>query len=216
MDIYNSVVKKPWGEEYCAYKEDDISLWVLTINPDKKTSLHCHPKKKTGLIVLNGIAQINLIERHFQICGPSKINLRNSIFHQTHNVGKEPMFVLEVETPNDKFDLVRIDDDYGRENTEFENDTKWVDLPKENFQIPLNGNAAIFNGYWFQVTNLEKSIPFTKDRVGFIVLLDKYAFTDKKGNGLCELGDVISFSTFNLLREKFTLCERARSMLIWK
>jgi len=42
------VVKKPWGHEYVVYRKgNDLSVTLLRINYKKKTSLHCHPNKKT-------------------------------------------------------------------------------------------------------------------------------------------------------------------------
>lgn len=43
-------VKKPWGEEYLLYQNDDVAIWHLYIDPKQKTSLHSHPNKKTGLV----------------------------------------------------------------------------------------------------------------------------------------------------------------------
>ena len=85
MEVYKCLVKKPWGEEYCVFRNDQVSIWLLKILPDQKTSLHCHPNKKTGLILLKGDATVNLIERSFPIEGFTKIMIRNGMFHQTHN-----------------------------------------------------------------------------------------------------------------------------------
>ena len=47
---YNKLVKKPWGSEYLIYENSKIAAWLLDISYKKKTSLHCHPLKKTGFI----------------------------------------------------------------------------------------------------------------------------------------------------------------------
>ena len=52
--IKNYIIPKPWGHEYLFFENQDIGIWFLNIEYNKKTSLHCHPKKKTGLIVLDG------------------------------------------------------------------------------------------------------------------------------------------------------------------
>ena len=46
--------RKPWGCEFLAYENDNVAIWHLLIDPWAETSLHCHPNKKTGLIVLEG------------------------------------------------------------------------------------------------------------------------------------------------------------------
>ena len=53
--------RKPWGHEYLIYKNEDIAIWHLFINKWESTSLHCHPNKKTGLLVLRGGAKISFL-----------------------------------------------------------------------------------------------------------------------------------------------------------
>ena len=55
----NNVVYKPWGYEYVIYNSTNrLAITFLKINSGHKTSLHCHPKKKTGFIVLDGEVEI--------------------------------------------------------------------------------------------------------------------------------------------------------------
>ena len=54
MDSYkNKIVDKPWGYEYLIYENNLVALWLLHIKPNQKTSLHCHPKKTTGRVLLS-------------------------------------------------------------------------------------------------------------------------------------------------------------------
>ena len=47
----NNVVYKPWGYEYVIYSSANrLAITFLKINSGHKTSLHCHPTKKTGFI----------------------------------------------------------------------------------------------------------------------------------------------------------------------
>ena len=55
-----NTVKKPWGYEYLAYENENVGLWFLYIAPGQSTSMHCHPKKTTGLVLLDGEAEISL------------------------------------------------------------------------------------------------------------------------------------------------------------
>ena len=52
MSYDNTIVKKPWGYEYLVYENDEVGLWFLYIAKDQQTSMHCHPNKTTGLILL--------------------------------------------------------------------------------------------------------------------------------------------------------------------
>lgn len=122
------IVRKPWGYEYLVYKNTDVALWLLHINPGERTSMHCHPNKSTGLVVLDGTAEINFIADSKQLHAPAKQMIRRGLFHQTHAVSDTPVLMFEIETPVDKDDLVRLHDNYGRKNSGYE-DSKF-ELPK--------------------------------------------------------------------------------------
>ena len=219
MDIYNSVVKKPWGSEYCIYRGENVSIWNLTIEPGKKTSLHCHPNKKTGLILLAGDAQINLIERTFNISGPAKINLQQTIFHQTCNIGDKPLRVIEVETPDNKLDLVRIADDYGRKGDEFEGESEWDPCSSDLFRIGAMLTINEFASFKFTRTKLraDGAVEYLKYHPNcYIILLSDYAFVDKHKNQLCRLGDVLTSDVFETLNKNFELIDNIDVILIWK
>ena len=58
-EFENVEVKKPWGFEYLMYGNDQVALWYLHLNAGAATSLHCHPRKKTGLVLLSGKAEVS-------------------------------------------------------------------------------------------------------------------------------------------------------------
>ena len=100
-----------------------LSVTLLNIDYNKKTSLHCHPTKKTGFIVLSGKALIQLglwkaTSRYFN--APSKLMIRTGLFHSIKAVSKKGLCALEFETPVNKKDLVRFKDSYGREKKPYE------------------------------------------------------------------------------------------------
>ena len=46
----NRIVHKPWGYEYVVYRNlNNLCVTLLSIDYNKKTSLHCHPNKKVAL-----------------------------------------------------------------------------------------------------------------------------------------------------------------------
>ena len=122
------VVRKPWGYEYLAYENEHVALWILHIRAGERTSLHCHPTKSTGLVVVSGTAEINFIADSRIITAPGKQMIRRGLFHQTHAITDTLMF--EIETPVDKNDLVRLTDNYGRTATGY--DGTEFQLPKSN------------------------------------------------------------------------------------
>ena len=120
----NRVVNKPWGYEYTIYRDfNNLSITLLKINYKQKTSLHCHPKKKTGFIVVSGKALIQLglwknTAKYYK--APSKLMIRTGLFHSIKAVSKGGLFALEFETPFNKNDLVRFKDNYGRQSKPYE------------------------------------------------------------------------------------------------
>ena len=48
------VVKKPWGYEYLIFENESVAVWILYLKNEALTSMHCHPGKKTSLVVLQG------------------------------------------------------------------------------------------------------------------------------------------------------------------
>ena len=61
MGYDTNIVKKPWGYEYLVYENDKVGLWFLYIAEDQQTSMHCHPNKTTGLILLDGNVEVSFL-----------------------------------------------------------------------------------------------------------------------------------------------------------
>jgi mannose-6-phosphate isomerase-like protein (cupin superfamily) len=147
MRYENSVVKKPWGYEYLAYENDECALWFLHINHDQRTSMHCHPNKTTGLVVLDGEAEVSFLSDKNPLKPISKIMIRKGLFHSTRAVAPEGAAVFEIETPVDKYDLVRLRDSYGREGKPYEDSTH--EYPKQEdclwIENPSAGEENVYN-----------------------------------------------------------------------
>lgn len=135
------IVKKPWGYEYLIYKNSEVAIWFLHIEKGERTSMHCHPKKSTGLVLLKGEAEINFIADKKLLSAPSKQMIRRGLFHQTLSLSEGGVHLLEIETPEDKNDLVRLKDSYGRKDNAYENqkfetpkskDCIWLEEPNTN------------------------------------------------------------------------------------
>ena len=129
MSHGNSIVKKPWGYEYLAYENDDVGLWFLNIKKDQSTSMHCHPTKTTGLVILDGIAEVSFLSDKRILQGLDKAMIRRGLFHQTKALS-DSVLLLEIETPKDKHDLVRLSDKYGRQSKPYEDDS--FEYPKQS------------------------------------------------------------------------------------
>ena len=119
MNYRDVVIKKPWGHEYLAYENDEVGLWFLHINKNHQTSMHQHPKKTTGLVVLDGEVEVSFLADSRKLSAPSKVMIRRGLFHSTKALS-ESALIFEIETPKDKHDLVRLNDSYGRAGSSYE------------------------------------------------------------------------------------------------
>jgi len=127
----NRVVIKPWGYEYLVFENECVAVWFLFIKKGYSTSMHCHPLKKTSLILLSGSAMSNTFNHRNYLRGGDAIILENGVFHSTKSLSEDGIYLLEVETPPNKTDLVRLQDRYGRESSGYEGVTE---MQAENLQ----------------------------------------------------------------------------------
>jgi len=119
-DYSKVVVKKPWGYEYLIFSNEEIAVWILYLKPGAQTSLHCHPSKKSSLVVLEGKVNCSTITEQLDRCAGEGLLIDKGAFHQTANISETGAFVMEIETPVNKRDLVRLKDKYGREGQGYE------------------------------------------------------------------------------------------------
>lgn len=144
----NKLVLKPWGSEYKIYSNSILSIKLLRLGQKHSTSLHCHPIKKTGFILLKGQVEVDLgFYDRKKILAVSRLMIRPGLFHSTKNSGDSEAVILEIETPIDKDDLVRFKDDYGRQNKSYEGQKFLKNLSNEEivFDEPSMNKNKIYN-----------------------------------------------------------------------
>jgi mannose-6-phosphate isomerase-like protein (cupin superfamily) len=155
MSNYNTnIVKKPWGYEYLVYENSDVALWFLYIAPGQSTSMHCHPKKTTGLVLLDGEVEISFLADKRQLKALDKVMIRRGLFHSTKAISEKGAFVFEIETPVDKQDLVRLNDLYGRESKPYEDSTFEESKNKNCLWINELDNTYNFANCVLQIENI--------------------------------------------------------------
>jgi len=120
FDYSNVVIKKPWGREYLIFKNKEAAVWVLHLNKGYRTSTHCHPNKKTSLTVLAGEINCRTLETQHSLRAGDGLLIDKGVFHCTEALSPEEVIVMEVETPINKQDLVRLHDLYGRSGMRYE------------------------------------------------------------------------------------------------
>ncbi|MEV5546011.1 cupin domain-containing protein [Streptomyces sp. NPDC052309] len=116
----NKVIPKPWGYEYRAYVDEFFDFWALHIDAAHGTSMHVHPRKLTYLICLGGQGVTSGLAKEVPVREGTILRITPGAFHGTRNAGNEPLELIEVEVPRNKFDLMRLKDDYDRVGTAYE------------------------------------------------------------------------------------------------
>src|SRR3989304_6761846 len=116
FDYSNVIVKKPWGYEYLVFKNDFVAIWMLQIVRKRKTSMHAHPNKKTGLILLSGSAACYHSDEVIKLNSLDGVVIEKGVFHSTEAFSALPIvpfslavvWVMEIESPPIKTDLSRM------------------------------------------------------------------------------------------------------------
>lgn len=145
FDYSKVIVKKPWGYEYLIFENESVAVWILYLEQGALTSMHCHPTKKTSLVVLKGSVTCSSLAGTLQRSEGEGLLIEKGAFHQTSARFKSGAFVMEIETPVNKRDLVRVKDTYGREGQGYEKSDKHsVNLRNYNY-LSLDTKEPSYN-----------------------------------------------------------------------
>tara|TARA_B100000579_G_scaffold386721_1_gene358627 strand:- start:1752 stop:2459 length:708 start_codon:yes stop_codon:yes gene_type:complete len=209
----NKIVFKPWGYEYVVYRNaNHLCVTLLNIKHNKSTSLHCHPSKKSGFILLGGKAlfQLGLREKNTELhTSPSKRMIARGLFHSIKSVSKNGLLALEFETPVNKNDLVRFKDSYGREKKSYEGkkSTKFIDSKFIKFKTPKLGKKQIYKiGNVIVALEVHKNfVKLLKNKNSTIFAILDGSISDNKGRNVLSYGDIIKTDDLRILSKLFKI-----------
>jgi acetolactate synthase I/II/III large subunit len=183
FDYSKVIVKKPWGYEYLVFENEFVAIWMLHIVRKRKTSMHSHPKKRTSLILLAGNATCYHLDGEERLNPMDGILIEEGVFHLTEASSELPIdpqsengiWVMEIESPPNKADLVRMEDEYGRSGKAYEGKENMVFDPSDCIKFLEPESTEIirkkFNDYEFtlaRVSNLDL-ISFPQDTLVSII-----------------------------------------------
>jgi mannose-6-phosphate isomerase-like protein (cupin superfamily) len=221
----NKIVKKPWGYEYVVYRnKKKLCITLLKINYKKSTSLHCHPQKKSGFMLLEGKAsfQLGLWKKKTELHkSPSKRMIARGLFHSIRAISKSGLTALEFETPVDKNDLVRFKDLYGRQQKSYEgkNFTQKVFSNNLRFNQSLGKNKKQIYKYNDLDLIIEKHIDFStlkKNKKSTILAIIDGAIVDKNKREIISHGDVVRIEDIMVLSKVFKINKKLVTLKIKK
>ena len=129
------VILKPWGYEFEMFDDRMHAMWMLCIKPGQATSMHCHQYKFACFIPVRGEVSIRSLTEKWVIGSPQSMSASPKAFHSIGNETDSDVFMLEIETPTGKQDLIRAEDGYGRFREGYEGETSII---RENDLSPYH------------------------------------------------------------------------------
>lgn len=207
----NKIIK-PWGEEHVVFRDKKkLCITLLKIKPKHSTSLHCHPQKKTGFILLSGSAMIQLglyksSRKKYE--SPSRLMIRTGLFHSIKCISKKDLIALEFETPVNKNDLVRFEDKYGRKNKPYEGKTFSTAINKNDIKFKKNFNKTQkykFENIKLEIKKYKKITDFHKYPIKNIFAIISGSLIDRFNKSIFSPGDIIRTGTLLKLSEAFKI-----------
>lgn len=184
IDYIGKINDKPWGKEYLAFQNKHIGIWILIVNKDQETSLHCHFKKDTILMPISGSFKINLFNSYLQLGIFELVYVPRDTFHGIHSyIDNSVLMEIEIYIEDiqytDKNDLLRIKDIYNRDKDKYETSV--------TERIPFEGETMLFkypNKYNIDNTKIEimrvNNLDTIKNEFEKIILLEGCLFSDSK------------------------------------
>ena len=207
VDLSKMIVKKPWGYEYLLTNTPLVEVWHLSLDHLKSTSIHCHPNKKTALIVLDGTALFSTLNKTIKLSPLDAVTIDAGVFHSTKCISKRGLKLLEIETPPMKHDLVRLKDKYGRADIGYEGKEKmqlingsYVKFKSEEIRVIKNFCNNYLCLSFIQNDNDLKILLSQKPKLA--VILNGF-IKSANDNILYRLGDVIKTNTLKNNKIKF-------------
>ncbi len=208
FDYQDVIVKKPWGYEYLVFENEHVAIWMLQIVRKRRTSMHCHRRKRTGLVLLSGEAQFHHLEGSIALNRMNAVNVDASTFHSTEAasllpiqpVSEDGIWVLEIETPPLKEDVCRMSDAYGRAGATYEGVNHMVFEPSEILKLaaPEEGERLVRRTFQNLVFTVRKGAIGPRDAPrpeALVCVIGREPGTESS-NPFMEVGKVFSFGPF--------------------
>lgn len=107
------VVEKPWGHEKILVKEYSYVVKEIYVKPGHRLSKQYHKKKIETMILIDGMATLELNGEIIEMNGMRPVLIRPGATHRLCAGDWFGCTVVEVSSP-ELDDVIRLEDDYGR------------------------------------------------------------------------------------------------------
>lgn len=113
-------VQRPWGWYDSLEEADNFKVKRILVNPGASLSLQKHAHRAEHWVVVRGTAEITCDDKRFTLIQNQSTYIPVGSLHRLTNTGDIPLEMIEVQSGTylGEDDIVRVEDNYGRVNTQ--------------------------------------------------------------------------------------------------
>ena len=117
-------VYRPWGHYAVLEEGDTYKIKRIEVLPNRRLSLQKHFHRSEHWIVVSGTAVVQQMEQEITLRANESAYIQMGNVHRLSNPCKIPLVLIEVQIGDylGEDDIVRLDDDYGREGLDKNNE----------------------------------------------------------------------------------------------
>ncbi|MEU6830473.1 phosphomannose isomerase type II C-terminal cupin domain [Nocardia beijingensis] len=111
--------QRPWGSYTILTEGDGFKVKTIEVHPGRRLSYQKHSRRAEHWFVVAGAGLVTLDGDTVEVRTGEAIDIPLGAAHRIHNTGPTPLVFVEVQH-GDYFgedDIVRLEDDYGRAET---------------------------------------------------------------------------------------------------
>jgi len=111
-----SYEKRPWGSFKVVLDEQNVKIKKITVEPNHTLSLQLHKHRDEWWKVIQGVGEVQIGSKIIEIRERDSVEIQKLSVHRVSNTGTTNLVFVEVQTGVCKEDdIVRIEDEYGRD-----------------------------------------------------------------------------------------------------
>ena len=116
----NYIEHRPWGSFEHLLDTDYCKVKRIIVKPGGRLSYQYHDKRRETWVIVKGVADVTLDGMEWRYRNGEVVNIPIGTKHRVENTHKEDLIFIETQTGTyfGEDDFVRLEDDYGREESE--------------------------------------------------------------------------------------------------
>ena len=118
--VKNYKEERPWGSFENLLDEDYCKVKRIIVKPGQRLSYQYHYKRDECWVIVQGKATVTLDDKVFTYLEGQVVQIEYGTKHRVQNEEEEDLIFIETQTGTyfGEDDIVRIEDDYGRNKDE--------------------------------------------------------------------------------------------------